>query len=65
MSSFLRETEINPSFYVDINAPSSEVEPMSSTLSDFRVKPAGTSSLVRINAPTLDIELVATILDVF
>jgi hypothetical protein len=61
----LRETEINPSFHVSINAPSSEIGLVGSILSDFRVKPAGTSSLVRINASTLDIELIATILDVF
>jgi hypothetical protein len=62
---FLRETEINLSFHVSINAPSTEVELVGSILSDFQVKLAGTSSLVRVNAPTLDIELVATILDVF
>jgi hypothetical protein len=61
----LRETEINPSFHVGINVPSAEVELVGLTLSDFRVKPAGTSSLVRINAPTLDIEPIATTLDVF
>jgi hypothetical protein len=65
MSSFLRETEINPSFYVSIDTPSPEVGPVGLTLSDFRVKPAGTSSLVRVDASTLDIEPVATILDVF
>jgi hypothetical protein len=65
MSLFLRETEINSSFYVDINVPSLEIEPVGSILSDFRVKPAGTSSLVRVNISTLDVKLVATILDVF
>jgi hypothetical protein len=62
---FLRETEINPSFYIDINISSTEIELVSSILSDFRVKLAGTSSLVCINASTLDIELIATILDIF
>jgi hypothetical protein len=62
---FLRETEINSSFYVGINAPSAEVRLVSSILSDFRVKLAGTSSLVRINTSTLNVELIATILDVF
>jgi hypothetical protein len=61
----LRETEINPSFHVGIDAPSAEVRPVGSTLSDFRVKPAGTSSLIRVNASTLNVEPVATTLNVF
>jgi hypothetical protein len=65
MSLFLRETEINSSFYVGINIPSAEVRSIGSILSDFRVKLAGTSSLVRVNASTLNIEPIATILDVF
>jgi hypothetical protein len=65
ISLFLRETEINLSFYIDINILSTEIESMSSILSDFRVKLARTSSLVYINASTLNIELIATILDIF
>jgi hypothetical protein len=65
MSLFLRETEINLSFYIDINIYSLEIESMSLILSDFRVKLVETSSLVCINILTLDIELIATILDIF
>jgi hypothetical protein len=65
ISLFLRETEINLSFYIDINVLSTEIELIGSILSDFRVKLVGTSSLVYINTSTLNIELIATILDVF
>ena len=42
----LRETEMNPSFQVGIDAPTVDVgDDVPSVLSDFRVKPAGTSSL--------------------
>jgi hypothetical protein len=65
MSLFLRETEINSSFYISINASSTEIELMSLILSNFQVKLVGTSSLIYINILTLNIELIATILDIF
>ena len=65
MSLFLRETEINLSFYISINISSIKIESIDSILSDFRVKLVGTSSLVYINISTLNIELIATTLDIF
>jgi hypothetical protein len=65
MSSFLRETEINLFFYISINISSTEIELISSILSDFQVKLVGTSSLVYINILTLNIKSIATTLDIF